>query len=69
MHEFYKCPTRDGNRSGLGRVEQKPARNHTREVNLNPPTITPTGAISNPHPNPSGFRSPVGFYLVYSFDK
>jgi hypothetical protein len=44
------------------RVEKKVARDRIREVHLNPSAMAPAGAIPNPHPNPSGFRPPTGFY-------
>jgi hypothetical protein len=57
---------RDGNGSGLGWVEKKPARDRTHEVYLNSPAFAP-GAIRNPHLNSSGFGSPVSFYSMYTF--
>jgi hypothetical protein len=68
--EFLK-PTvsRDGNGSGM---EQKPTYDRTHEVYLSPFTITPAGAIPNPHLNPS--RSSVfwvtrGFHSVYTSEQ
>jgi hypothetical protein len=40
---------------------KKSARDRTCEDYRNPPTIVPTDAILNPHPNPSDFGSPAGF--------
>jgi hypothetical protein len=39
----------------MGRVKQKLVYECTREIYLNPPAITPVGAIPNPHSNPLGF--------------
>jgi hypothetical protein len=64
---MLKMLFRDGNRSGLDRVEQKHVHDSTCEVYLNPLAITLTGVIPTPHPNPSDFGSRVSFYLVYTF--
>jgi hypothetical protein len=58
--------SRDGNESDLGQVEQKPTRSRTREVYVNQPAIAPVGAISNPHPNPSGFWRVSGHLRVFT---
>jgi hypothetical protein len=62
-----KLRTRDGNESGLDRMEQKSARDSTSEVYLNSTMITSVGVIRNLHRTHRVSCHPRGFYSIYTF--
>jgi hypothetical protein len=63
--------SKDDNGLGLGRVEQKPACDHTRKVHLNWACDYTHGCNSKPVLELVGFQvgfgSPAGFYSMYNF--